>query len=38
MAAAGQISQKEYNDLSVRYELQADYLAGWPATSTRRAT
>lgn len=28
MAAAGQISQKEYNDLSVRYELQADYLAG----------
>lgn len=27
-AAAGQISQAQYNDLSVRYELQADYLAG----------
>ncbi len=26
--ASGRITQAQYNDLSVRYELQADYLAG----------
>ncbi len=27
-AAAGRISQTDFNEISVRYELQADYLAG----------